>query len=73
MNALQRFLIGKIAVPDHPETVLNPNGRNGFLITEARRDPDGTFFFRGADTMWFGESCILRFVSDAATESKNGA
>lgn len=56
-----KFMIGKIAVPDHPVTVLNPNGREGFVITEATRDRDGKFAFRGADTMWFGEDCVLRF------------
>jgi len=60
-DALHGFLIGKVAVPDHPATVLNPNGRSGFVITEVRRE-DGRLFVRGNDTMWFGEGCITRFM-----------
>lgn len=60
MSALDKFLLGKVAIPNHPATILNPNGREGFVIVDVRRDND-SLFFRGHDTMWFGENSILRF------------
>jgi hypothetical protein len=58
VNAITRFLIGKVAMPDHPATCLNPAGRDGFTITEAHVDGD-TIYVRGADTMWFGQRSLL--------------
>lgn len=63
MKALEEFMVGKIVYVDHPATCLNPNGRNGFTIKEVRRDDAGKFAFRGENTMWFGEGCVLRFAA----------
>lgn len=60
-DPIASFLIGKAALPDHPATVLNPNGRAGFVITEVKRDGEGRYCVRGDDTMWFGESVIIKF------------
>ena len=60
-DPIASFLIGKAALPNHPATVLNPNGRAGFVITEVKRDFDGLYRFRGDDTMWFSESAIIKF------------
>ena len=57
-TAVRDFLLGKIAVPDHPATCLNPNGREGFVITEVLFE-DGTVLVRGENTMWFGQSALI--------------
>jgi hypothetical protein len=70
-NSILRFLIGKLAIPDHPATCLNPNGRNGFLISEAKLH-EARILLRGADTMWFGQSMILE-IRDPWFSDESGA
>lgn len=57
-TAVRNWLLGVVAVPNHPATALNPNGREGFVITEVKVEGD-TIYLRGPDTMWFGERSIL--------------
>ncbi len=57
-SAVRRSLINKTAKPDHPSTALNPNGRDGFVITEVMVE-NNKLFVRGVDTMWFGENSII--------------
>lgn len=59
--SIKTLLIGKLARPDHTATVANPNGRDGFIIHDAKIE-DGRLAVRGEDTMWFGESALLEIV-----------
>ncbi len=57
-TAVRDFLIGKIARPDHPATCANPNGREGFVITEVKFETENVFV-QGEDTIWFGQGALL--------------
>ncbi len=58
LTTLRNHLIGRLAITNHPITVLNPEETFGIVDVNLEHDPDleyGRIFVRGEKTCWFGQ------------------